>query len=127
MASRRWQVITLNNQDHNLEFFKQRLIALRRELTTVEQMGDEASQPVELDQTRMGRLTRMDAMQAQAISVAAKNRRQAKLKQVAAALERIEKDDYGCCCDCGESIAAKRLEFDPTALFCIGCAERSEG
>ena len=76
----------MNDQEHSLEFYKQQLIALRRELTAVEQMGSEAAQPVELDQTRMGRLTRMDAMQAQAISVASKNRRQAKLKQVEVAL-----------------------------------------
>jgi DnaK suppressor protein len=117
----------VNDQEHSLEFYKQQLIALRRELTAVEQMGSEAAQPVELDQTRMGRLTRMDAMQAQAISVASKNRRQAKLKQVEAALARIEKEVYGSCCDCGEQIGAKRLEFDPTALFCIVCAEKAEG
>jgi DnaK suppressor protein len=116
----------VNDQEHNLEFFKQRLIALRQELLTVDQIGNEAAQPVELDQTRMGRLTRMDAMQAQAISIASKNRRQAQLKQVAAARERIAKYDYGCCVDCGEYIDAKRLEFDPTALFCIACAEKAE-
>ena len=116
----------MNDQEHNLEFFKQRLIALRQELMTVDQIGTEAAQPVELDQTRTGRLTRMDAMQAQAISIASKNRRQAQLKQVAAALERIAKNDYGWCVDCGEYIDAKRLEFDPTALFCIACAEKAE-
>ena len=116
----------MNSQEHNLEFFRQRLIALRGDLTAVDQMGAEAAQPVELDQTRMGRLTRMDAMQAQAISVASKNRRRAQLKQIAAALERIEKDDYGWCLDCGEPIDSKRLEIDPTALFCIACAEKAE-
>jgi DnaK suppressor protein len=116
----------VNNQEHNLEFFKQRLITLRQDLTAVDQMGIEAAQPVELDQTRMGRLTRMDAMQAQAISVASKNRRRAQLMQVAAALERIEKDDYGWCVDCGELIDPKRLEIDPAVMFCIACAQKAE-
>ena len=116
----------MNEQELNLEFFKQRLIALRQELMAMDRIGSEAAQPVELDQTRMGRLTRMDALQAQAISVVLKNRRQVQLKQVSAALERIEKDDYGWCTDCGGCIDAKRLEFDPTALFCIACAEKAE-
>jgi DnaK suppressor protein len=116
----------VNNPPLNLSRFKNRLIALRQELDTVKKIGDQASEPVELDQTRMGRLSRMDAMQAQAISVASKIRREAKLKQVAAALERIEQDHYGWCIDCGELIAAKRLEFDPTTVLCIACAEKAE-
>ncbi len=101
-------------------------VSLRQELATVKEIGSEATQTVELDQTRMGRLSRMDAMQAQAISLASKNRREAQLKQVAAALARIERENYGWCAGCGESIDAKRLEFDPTALFCFECAENAE-
>ena len=116
----------MNDQELNLEFYKQRLLAIRQDLGNVKEINSQATQPVELDQTRMGRLSRMDAMQAQAISIASRNRREAQLQQVAAALVRIEKNDYGWCADCGERVDAKRLEFDPTVLFCIDCARKAE-
>ncbi len=121
------QVALLINQKQDLEYYRQQLIELRRELTSADPVGVEAAQPVELDQARTGRLTRMDALQAQAISVASKNRRQAKLRQVAAALERIERGDYGRCIECDTVIAAARLAFDPTVVCCFACAEQAEG
>jgi DnaK suppressor protein len=120
------QATLLIHQKKDLEFYRQQLIELRRELTTADPIGLEAAQPVELDQARTGRLTRMDAMQAQAISVASKNRRQAKLRQVAAALERIERGDYGRCIECDTAIVPARLEFDPTVVFCVACAAQAE-
>ena len=36
--------------------------------------------------------------------------------------QRIEDDDYGYCLDCGEEIAEKRLEHDPSVTHCIKCA-----
>ena len=114
------------HQKKDLEFYRQQLIELRRELTAADPIGLEAAQPVELDQARTGRLTRMDALQAQAISVASKNRRQAKVRQVAAALERIERGDYGRCIECDTAIVPARLEFDPTVVFCVACAAQAE-
>lgn len=110
----------------DLELFKKRLIALRQELATATEIGRGGAETVELDQMRMGRLTRVDAIQAQAISVASKMRRDAQLRQIDAALARIDEDHYGQCADCGEHIDVRRLEFDPTALLCIACAKRAE-
>lgn len=78
--------------------------------------------PVELDQTSVGRLSRMDAMQVQAMAVATERRRAEEAARVEAAIKRIDEDEYGYCISCGEEIAAKRLEVDPTIPTCIGCA-----
>lgn len=49
-----------------------------------------------------------------------------KLKQIEDALLRIEKQTYGLCQDCGETIAEKRLLHNPHFLICISCAEDRE-
>ncbi len=103
-----------------------KLLALREELESVAALGDKASEVVELDQARVGRLSRMDAMQAQAMSQASGRRRENMLQKIAAALERIDNGDYGGCKSCEEPIDRKRLEFDPTAVLCIDCATKAE-
>ena len=102
------------------------LLALKQTLLKAQETGDQAEQTVELDQTRVGRLSRMDAMQAQAMSKETGRRRRQKLIQIEAALRRLEDDDYGFCQECGEEIAAARLEVDPAVLLCIDCASARE-
>ncbi len=107
--------------------YRQALLALRAELEAVAETGDESAGVVELDQTRVGRLSRMDAMQVQAMAASSKQRRDEKLREIEAALRRIDNDDYGYCQSCDEPINPKRLEFDPTVRYCIDCASRREG
>ena len=102
------------------------LLDLRRALTEAETTGAEAEEPVELDQTRQGRLSRMDAMQAQAMSKATGEQRRRMLREIELALERVEDGTYGECLECGEPIASGRLEANPTARLCIRCAEALE-
>ena len=45
------------------------------------------------------------------------------LISVKAALQRIEDGSYGECTDCGEEIAAERLQARPEASRCIRCAD----
>jgi len=47
------------------------------------------------------------------------------LREVQAALRRIENTTYGVCAACDEPISAKRLEAVPWAKFCVQCQERS--
>ena len=105
---------------------RDKLIGLRVELESVADSGDKASEVVELDQARVGRLSRMDAMQAQAMSQASVRRREIMLQNITAAIERIDNGDYGGCKSCEEPIDRKRLEFDPTAVLCIDCATKAE-
>jgi len=105
---------------------RERLFTLRQELESLSATGDESSQTVELDQSRVGRLSRMDAMQAQAMAKESSRRREETLRHIADALSRLERDEYGHCQTCDEPIHKRRLEFDPTARLCIRCAEKAE-
>jgi len=109
-----------------LEHFRQRLLQSQRELRSLQQTGEAAAQVVDLDQTSVGRLSRMDALQGQAMSQEQVRRRQLELQRIAAALRRLDKGEFGDCRDCGEPIAVRRLEMDPTATLCIRCATARE-
>ena len=84
--------------------------------------AQDSAQPVELDQTLVGRLSRMDAMQQQEMVLAGQRRRQVLLHKIDHALRRLQEGEYGICLKCEEEIAEKRLEFDPTLMTCIQCA-----
>jgi DnaK suppressor protein len=106
-----------------LEQFRRELLALKAELQAQEEQGAEDARPVELDQARVGRLSRMDALQAQAMAQEATRRRQRRLAAVEGAIARIGTGDYGFCFACGEEIDVRRLHTDPTSTRCIRCAE----
>lgn len=105
---------------------KERLVAMREALESVAATGNASAGIVQLDQTKVGRLSRMDALQAQAMAQASGERRVAQLREIDAALRRIDDGSYGDCQDCQEPIDPRRLEADPTARLCIDCASKSE-
>ena len=78
--------------------------------------------PVELDQQSVGRLSRMDAMQQQAMAAAQDSRRHGRIRAVEAAIQRIDAEEFGWCDSCGEFIGQRRLELDPTIMRCRDCA-----
>ena len=108
-----------------LSYFRRKLIGLRQELIAAD-VDNEAAGIVELDQSRVGRLSRMDAMQGQAMAQASNRRREAMLAGIEKALARIESGVYGGCIDCDEPINPQRLEADPIVRRCINCAVRTE-
>lgn len=97
----------------------------RNDLLALLQGHREDGKPVELDQTRVGRLSRMDALQGQAMAQETERRRQEELARIDAAMKRVEDGTYGDCVGCGEPIAKKRLALDPSAALCIECAEQA--
>ncbi len=110
----------------NQEQFRSLLLKRREELLGVAAAGRDAAGTVELDQSRVGRLSRMDALQSQAMSQETNRRRQLELSRITSALARIDAGEFGYCIDCDEPVAGNRLEADPTVLRCIKCATRSE-
>jgi DnaK suppressor protein len=104
--------------------FKKHLLELFEELLGVTQSAKDLSRPVDLDQTSIGRLSRMDAMQNQAMALESKRRREIQLNRIRAALERLKEGEYGYCAVCDEEINIRRLEFDPANPFCVTCAEK---
>ncbi|GGC64627.1 TraR/DksA family transcriptional regulator [Marinobacter halophilus] len=105
-----------------LEKFRNLLLKWREDLQSTSAERDQSSGTVHLDQQSVGRLSRMDALQGQALAKAGKVRAERQLKMIEAALTRIDNDDYGDCMECGEPINPKRLEIDPTSRHCITCA-----
>ncbi len=98
------------------------LMALRDEIEGLAAANAQARETVVLDQQSVGRLSRMDALQGQAMAQETGRRRALDLKRIAAALTRIEEGEYGYCATCGEEIVAARLDLDPMAAQCAGCA-----
>jgi len=106
--------------------FKNQLERSLSEITDNIDRVNEAAKPVELDQNRVGRLSRMDAMQGQAMAQASSQRKLQQAQLIKQALTRIELSEFGDCLECGDAIANNRLNIDPSAKFCIQCAEHFE-
>ena len=105
---------------------RERLERLRQQLREELAGGSEAGATVELDQARVGRLSRMDALQAQAMSKDTSRRTGLRLAMVDGALSRVDSGEYGYCDQCGELINPLRLDVDPLATLCIQCASLKE-
>jgi DnaK suppressor protein len=99
-----------------------RLLAEREALRGVSSASADSRDPVALDQGSVGRLSRMDAMNQQAMAMATERRREIALRLIEAALTRIDAGEYGWCARCGEPIAPARLALDPAIPVCIACA-----
>ena len=106
--------------------FRDLLLAREQALIEEETSGDDSASTIELDQARVGRLSRVDALQAQQMARAASRRRHAERGRIAAALKRIDDGEYGYCLNCGDMIPTPRLKVAPAAAQCVGCAASSE-
>ncbi len=101
---------------------RKKLLARRAELEEEDRISAESRGPVTLQQDSVGRLSRMDAMQQQAMALAVEQRRRAERSRIDAALARIEEGEWGWCSACGGEIAEKRLRHDPSVARCVTCA-----
>lgn len=99
---------------------------LEEELKTLDgedTLGADDQKTVTLDQQSVGRLSRMDAMQRQAMAQATARRRAGRRVRIVAALKRLEDGEFGYCQECGEDIPAARITLDPTVMTCLPCAK----
>ncbi len=106
----------------DLKYFKDLIHQNLTALQTQSESGQEAQAVVELDQQAVGRLSRMDALQNQAMAKAQQARRDTETLRLQAALDRMAEGEYGYCEDCGEDIPRGRLELDLAATKCVSCA-----
>jgi DnaK suppressor protein len=83
--------------------------------------GDEAARPVPLDQSAVGRLSRMDAMQQQAMAKATREKLRLRLELTRHACRAIDAGTYGICGSCEEPIGQERLWAYPEAPLCVEC------
>lgn len=105
-----------------MELINHQLEELKAQLADV--TGGAAT--VELDQSRVGRLSRMEALQAQAMHTESLARAKRQVIALQHAKRRIQNDEFGLCLRCDEDIAPARLRLDPSVTLCIGCAEKKE-
>jgi DnaK suppressor protein len=80
-----------------------------------------AARPVKLDQTSVGRLSRIDALQNQQMTQGLQARENARYAQVVEALQRLERGGFGVCGGCGQPIPFERLLVFPETLRCAAC------
>ena len=102
-------------------FYRSLLETRLKTLQTQDETNADSRNTVVLDQSSVGRLSRMDAMQQQAMAKATRQNRATEIQAIKNALLRLEEGEYGYCDSCGEDIPPKRLELTPTALKCVEC------
>ena len=107
----------------DLDKYRQLLLQRQAELISVSEISAQSADTVELDPSKVGRLSRMDALQAQAMSVETNRRRNIELQRIETALQRLDNEKYGLCVSCGEEISSGRLQSDPATPVCINCAK----
>lgn len=102
-----------------------KLLVLKDELEMLLKQSSASSQIVALDQP-IGRLSRMDALQQQAMAVANRAGHQQRLVLIKAALLAFRQQRYGECRRCEEPIDYARLQVRPESPFCLECQKQSE-
>lgn len=113
----------MNQED--LEQFRSKLTAMQSEIHGISASAAQDLKPVALDQTSVGRVSRIDAMQLQQMSQEAARRRQQLLVKIEGALRRIESGRFGLCFLCETEIDLRRLNADPTITRCRECVENA--
>lgn len=111
-------------EQEDLDTLRATLLRMKEDIEAQEAASKKSTKPVELDQSRLGRLSRMDAMQDQQMAQEAARRNQQMLVKIEGALRRMDSDNYGDCYKCGEPIDIRRLQFDPTNTRCIACVDK---
>jgi DnaK suppressor protein len=106
---------------HQLEKYQRQLEQLAERVRGDLEGISEQAGVVELD-TAIGRLARMDAMQDQQMALELKRRHEQQLLRIDRALKAIAKGRYGICAKCRRPIAVERLDIQPDAIMCAGCA-----
>jgi DnaK suppressor protein len=114
----------MSHWSENTEEAREVLLTKKQELEQLLSDTSADADPVELDQTRVGRLSRMDALQQQEMAKETVRRRQLELQKLGLALGRLSEDEFGYCVQCGDEIDKRRLDLDPAVPICIGCAEK---
>lgn len=118
------QPMVFQMDEKEIAEFRRILEAQQAELRDISQASAKGRSPVILDQQSVGRISRVDAMQQQAMAQAQERQRVFELVRIEQALKRIEEGEFGWCMDCGEAIAPGRLKIAPSAGLCVRCAGR---
>ena len=114
--------LSVNQMTELAQLLKQKQAELRSQLED----NSESANPVTLDQQSVGRVSRIDAIQQQQMSVANRDQSTLLLRNITLALSRIDTEEYGYCQECGEAIGFMRLQVQPQAHLCLACQSALE-
>ena len=106
----------------DMEQFRARLLIEQRETVEAIQQAQQSAAPVELDQSCVGRVSRIDVLQQQALAQGLRERLTIRKRKVEAALARLDSGTYGLCCACHSDLEPELLNADPAVVFCQECA-----
>ena len=110
--------------DEQRKFLHGELQQLQKDLQVILADGSR-TETVDLD-LPIGRLSRVDALQQQAMAEAERRRAELRMTAVEAALEFFAEGDYGFCKACGENMPFGRLKARPEAPLCVACLRAHE-
>ena len=97
-----------------------------RNLLTIRQAeltGGRANREAIAIQTTADELDRIQQAQERDFAMGVIDRDSLRLREIRAALQRIDHGSFGFCLNCEEEIASKRLAAVPWTAFCIRCQE----
>ncbi len=97
----------------------ERIRVLEKEIEELKEL----TQPIEPD-CAIGRVSRMDAINNKSINESTLAKKQIRLNGLKAALENLDRDDFGKCLVCGKEIQAGRILIMPESRKCMACAGR---
>ncbi len=110
----------------DIDKLKQQLLDSHADLEEQILLGSSAGEAVALDQSKVGRVSRIDAMQQQQMALSTLNKSRQRLVKIKVALAAIESGDYGYCKRCDENIGFPRLQAQPEAPLCFACQDLSD-
>jgi len=98
-------------------------IIARDELARLQTESEEAKVDagVVAPDNAIGRLSRLDSMQMQEMALDAQRRRDARIRQLREALERMDAGTFGTCAGCHQPIDYERLAAYPETTVCGAC------
>ena len=108
------------------EQLRRAILSKISELRQIMDTDAKDAEAIELDQARVGRLARMDAVQHHAIAKAQAEKAGIQYNQLQLILTRVddlEDLDLGECLECGEDIGLGRMLIRPESVYCVRCAE----
>ena len=116
--------MSVHSKDH-LQKIKKELLQLRVEI--VENARKSHAESLALGSDGVADIGDMSANSySQDVLMSLSQAQLGRIRDVDAALERIEQGGYGICLACEEEIAPRRLEVRPFSRYCVDCKEEYE-
>ena len=86
-------------------------------------ISEESSGIVQLDQTTIGRVSRIDAIQQQKMLQSTRQSAKTRLIRINRALTFLAQGEYGYCQNCDTTIGLPRLQAQPESTLCLNCQQ----